>query len=106
VDAECGKACWQYKRDTSTDETTGHLFALALMHDLLAVTPAEKAKPAYLICNMAKYIADNGFVYIDPATGNRTSWGYWYVLREHETHCKHVHGKHVFTAWRCAVVSV
>jgi hypothetical protein len=64
--AEC---CWTYKRDTSTDEVTGHFFTLALVHDYLAANDAERRRAALPICRTAKYIVDGGFVFIDPATG-------------------------------------
>ena len=29
------------------------------------------------LCATVQYIVDGGLVYIDPVTGNRTTWGYW-----------------------------
>jgi hypothetical protein len=77
VDKVDGPCCWTYKRDTSTDEVTGHFYTLALVHDLLATNDDERRRVALPICRTAKYIVDGGFVFIDPFTGNRTSWGYW-----------------------------
>jgi hypothetical protein len=50
---------------------------MALVHDLLAANDAERRRAALPICRTAKYIVDGGFTFIDPFTGDRTSWGYW-----------------------------
>lgn len=68
--------CWTWKGDTSTDETDGHFYGLALAHDSLAETDAERARIARLICAMTSYIVDNKFMYVD-VTGYNTTWGYW-----------------------------
>jgi hypothetical protein len=78
VDAlDTERCCWSFKADTSTDETDGHFYALHLAYDELAETEAERIRVARLMCNLASYIVDGGYVYIDPLTGNRTTWGYW-----------------------------
>jgi hypothetical protein len=48
-----------------------------LAYDLLAQNEAEKVRIARLLCDTTSYIVDHDFVFIDPLTGNRTSWGYW-----------------------------
>ena len=69
--------CWVWKRDTSSDEVTGHIFALLVAHQLLAQTDSERARVAHLLCDTVNYIVDGGFDFIDPISKQRTSWGYW-----------------------------
>lgn len=69
--------CWQWKRDTSSDEVTGHVFTLLVVHQLLAQTVAEKARVARPLCQTVGYILDGGLIFIDPISGKGTSWGYW-----------------------------
>lgn len=71
------RCCWQWKRDTSSDEVDGHIASFAVAHSLLAETADEQARLARTLCATVQYIVDGGFVYIDPITGNRTTWGYW-----------------------------
>ena len=97
VDTDPEACCWTFKSDTSTDEvrnalllaalgfsltldalpsqTDGHFFSLQLAYDRLATTEHEKLRAARLLCNMAGRIVDHGLVYVDPLTGNRTTWG-------------------------------
>ena len=56
-------------------QTDGHFFSLQLAYDRLATTEHERLRAARLLCNMAGRIVDHGLVYIDPLTGNRTTWG-------------------------------
>jgi hypothetical protein len=77
VDTDPTDCCWSFKSDTSTDETDGHFYGLHIAYDDLAQTEPEKVRVARLICNTASYIVDGGFNFIDPLTGNRTTWGYW-----------------------------
>ena len=77
VDDGSAPCCWVWKRDTSSDEVDGHVASFAVAHALLAETPAEKARLASTLCATVQYIVDGGLVYIDPLTGNRTTWGYW-----------------------------
>eukprot|EP01049_Picozoa_sp_SAG25_P008797 SAG25_NODE_821_length_5214_cov_2.405670_3_plen_480_part_00 len=77
IEAESDRCCWSWKSDTSTDETDGHYFGLHVAYDLLAETPVEKRRVATLLCDMTAYIVDADFIFIDPLTGNRTTWGYW-----------------------------
>ena len=69
--------CWVWKRDTSSDEVTGHIFGLLVAHQLLAQTDSERARVAHLLCDTVNYIVDGGFDFIDPISKQRTSWGYW-----------------------------
>ena len=77
ADAGGGECCWTWKRDTSSDEVTAHFFVLALAHERLARTDAERARVARLVCSTAAYIVDGGYVFVDPVSGNGTSWAYW-----------------------------
>ncbi len=61
----------------STFGPDGHFYGLHLAYDKLANNEDEKLRVARLLCNAAAYIVDHGFIYVDPLTGNRTSWGYW-----------------------------
>jgi hypothetical protein len=77
ADVEAGQCCWEWKRDTSTDETDGHFATLLLAHELLARTGAERARAARLLCDSMAYIQDGGWVLVDPVSRKGTSWGYW-----------------------------
>lgn len=74
ADTNNKQCCWSFKSDTSTDETDGHFYGLQLAYDHLATTEREKVRAARLLCDMTSYIVDHGFLYIDPLTGNRTTW--------------------------------
>ena len=78
-DAPHGRArcCWQWKRDTSSDEVAGHVFTLLVVHELLARSDAERARAARLLCASVAYIQDGGYKFIDPVSKKGTSWGYW-----------------------------
>ena len=54
------------RRGRSAQEVTGHFFVLLLAHELLARTAAERARVARLLCGTARYILDNGLVFVDP----------------------------------------
>lgn len=69
--------CWQWKRDTSSDEVTGHFFTLLLAHELLSRTAAERVRVGRLLCATAAYLQDGGWVFVDPVTKRGTTWGYW-----------------------------
>ena len=77
VDSNCSRACWQWKRDTSSDEVTGHFAVLLIAYKLLAQSDAERDRIARLLCDTAAYIQDGGYVFVDPVSGKGTSWGYW-----------------------------
>ena len=64
--------CQQYR-----SLRTGHIASLALAHSLLAETDAERARIAATVCATVDYVVKGGLVYVDPVTGNRTTWGYW-----------------------------
>jgi hypothetical protein len=66
---------WQWLDDTSSDEITGHIFALALFHDLVA-NKAQKADVVALIRRILDHIINNDFQLID-YDGKATRWGIW-----------------------------
>lgn len=69
--------CWVWKRDTSSDEVTGHFFTLYAAYEHLAETRLEKRRVANLLCDTAGYLLDGGLKFIDPISKKGTSWGYW-----------------------------
>ncbi len=69
--------CWTWKRDTSSDEVTGHFFTLLQAWEFLARNDAEKARVARSLCDTADYLLKGGLRFIDPVSGRGTSWGYW-----------------------------
>ena len=69
--------CWQWKRDTSSDEVAGHVFTLLVVHELLAATDSERARVARPLCQSMTYVQDAGYIFVDPISGKGTSWGYW-----------------------------
>ena len=48
--------CWQWKRDTSSDEVDGHIAAFAVAHAVLAETTEEKARLAGTLCATVQYL--------------------------------------------------
>lgn len=75
--AKPGQCCWRWKRDTSSDEVTGHFFTLLLVHELLARSATERARAARLLCATAAYLEDGAWLLVDPVTKRGTTWGYW-----------------------------
>ncbi len=73
---------WQWKGDTSSDEVNGHIYSVALFHDLAAKGP-EKERAREHIANITSHIMDNGWVLRD-MDGQPTRWGRWdpdYLLK-------------------------
>jgi hypothetical protein len=67
---------WKWLDDTSSDEITGHLFALPLFFDLVADT-GQKERVRQLIKRIATHIIDNNYHLID-FDGKPTRWGIWH----------------------------
>lgn len=67
---------WQWLDDTSSDEITGHLFALPLFYDLVA-DGEQKERVRQLIKRMVNHIVDNNYHLID-FDGKPTRWGIWH----------------------------
>ena len=66
---------WQWLDDTSSDEIVGHIFTIALFHDLVA-DEIYKKRSISLIERILNNIVDNNFVLID-FDGKPTRWGIW-----------------------------
>lgn len=66
---------WQWLDDTSSDEIVGHIFTIALFHDLVA-DEIYKKRSVNLIERILDNIIDNNFVLID-FDGKPTRWGIW-----------------------------
>lgn len=66
---------WQWLDDTSSDEIAGHIFAIALFHDL-AADAQYKERAKNLIERIMNHIVDNNFQLID-FDGKPTRWGIW-----------------------------
>lgn len=84
---------WQWKGDTSSDEVNGHIYSVALFHDLVAQGP-EKDRAAKHIANIASHIIENGWVLRD-MDGKPTRWGRWdpeYLLRPYGHEARGLNG--------------
>ena len=66
---------WQWKSDTSSDETDAHVYATSIFHDLVA-DPRWKAIAEDHWGRIAKHIMTNGWVLRD-LDGKPTRWGRW-----------------------------
>ncbi len=66
---------WLWKGDTSSDEVTGHYYAFAIYHELVA-DENEKKRAAELVRRLTDYIISGGFVLRDQ-DGAATRWGVW-----------------------------
>lgn len=70
-----GEIIW--KSDTSSDEVVGHFLIYLIAHDLLP-DEALKAKIRRIAGEVAEYIIDNDYYFID-VTGRPTLWGNWNI---------------------------
>ena len=77
VDVDKSNCCWTWKRDTSSDEVTGHFFTMLQAWMFLAENQSEKDRVAEKLCNTAEYLLDGNLRFIDPISKKGTSWGYW-----------------------------
>ena len=66
---------WLWKRDTSSDEITGHFFGYHYYYDLVA-DEAEKERVRGHVRKVMDYLIDGGYVLID-VDGTHTRWGVW-----------------------------
>jgi hypothetical protein len=66
---------WQWLDDTSSDEIAGHIFSVALFHDLVA-NENQKAKAKKIVERIMNHIIDNNYHLID-FDGKPTRWGIW-----------------------------
>ncbi|WP_028526898.1 hypothetical protein [Runella limosa] len=67
---------WQWLDDTSSDEITGHIFALPLFYDLVA-NDEQKERVKQLIKRTVDHIVDHNYHLID-FDGKPTRWGIWH----------------------------
>ena len=73
---------WIWKSDTSSDETTGHAFALSVV---AALSPSanQRARAKQLLLDFVTGVCRNGYLLID-VTGNSTTWGkvrwWWWLI--------------------------
>ncbi len=66
---------WQWKADTSSDESDAHYYAASIFYDLVA-DEKEKALAVEHVEKMSNHIIDNGWVLKD-LDGKPTRWGRW-----------------------------
>ncbi len=66
---------WQWKADTSSDESDAHYYAASIFYDLVA-DEKEKALAIEHVEKMSDHIIDNGWVLRD-VDGKPTRWGRW-----------------------------
>lgn len=66
---------WLWKRGTSSDEITGHMYGYLFYFDLVA-DPEEREDVKWQVLRIVDYIIDNGYVLID-IDGMHTEWGVW-----------------------------
>ena len=66
---------WLWKRGTSSDEITGHMYGYLFYYDLVANEKERERVKKHILC-IVDYIIDNGYVLID-IDGMHTEWGVW-----------------------------
>lgn len=66
---------WLWKRDASSDEVVGHMFAYAAFHEL-AADASEKERVSALVARIIGGVIDHGFCLRD-IDGKATRWGVW-----------------------------
>lgn len=68
---------WLWKRDTSSDEITGHMYGYTIFYELIAgKDPALRKEARDHILKIVNYIINNGYVLKD-IDGTHTRWGVW-----------------------------
>lgn len=66
---------WLWKRGTSSDEITGHMYGYFIYYEL-AAEGAERERVRDHILKIVDHIIDGGYVFID-IDGKHTKWGVW-----------------------------
>ena len=66
---------WEWKGDTSSDETDAHIYLTAIFHELVA-NEDEKVWAAEHLHRVFGHILDNGF-YLKDVDGKPTRWARW-----------------------------
>lgn len=67
---------WEWKGHTSSDEVTCQTFAYAVLHEVAARTPPERARIAAAYDRIAAHIVRNNYALVD-VDGQPTLWGRW-----------------------------
>ncbi len=66
---------WLWKRGTSSDEITGHMYGYFIYYELIA-RGEERERVRNHILKIVDYIIDGGYNFID-IDGKHTKWGVW-----------------------------
>ncbi len=66
---------WQWKRGTSSDEITGHMYGYLMYFDLVA-DKKEKKRIKEHVLKIVDYIIDHKYLFVD-IDGKHTAWGVW-----------------------------
>jgi len=66
---------WLWKRGTSSDEITGHMYGYLFYYDLVA-DPGEREEVKEHVVRIVDYIIENDYVLVD-IDGTATKWGIW-----------------------------
>ena len=66
---------WLWKRGTSSDEITGHMYGYFIYYELIA-EGKERERVKNHILKIVDYIIDGGYNFID-IDGKHTKWGVW-----------------------------
>lgn len=67
---------WEWKGHTSSDEITAQTFALAVLYEVAARTPAERSRIAALYDRILAHLLRNNLYLVD-VDGQPTLWGRW-----------------------------
>lgn len=96
---------FEWKGDTSSDETDAHFYAVATFHDLVA-KGEEKEMAARHLNRIASHIMENGFLLRD-IDGQPTRWARWdpeYLQRPYGFYARGLNGMEIFNYLRTAEV--
>jgi hypothetical protein len=89
---------WQWKGDTSSDETDAHNFATVVFHELVA-EGAEKQLAKEHMSAVFGHIVDNGY-FLRDVDGNPTRWARWdpeYLQRPYGYYARGLNGMELFS---------
>lgn len=98
-----GDGTFEWKGDTSSDETDAHFYAVSIFHDL-AATEAEKKLAAEHLGSIAGHIHREGWVLRD-YDGKPTRWARWdpeYLQRPYGYYARGLNGMEVISYMRTA----
>lgn len=95
---------WEWKGDTSSDETGAHYYAVAMFHDL-AARGEEKERAAEHIRRMTDHIIDNGWLLRD-MDGTPTRWGRWDPEYLHNPYGQYAQGLNGLEAQNKAITAL